>query len=50
MKSYSQLYDEYCERYNKPKHNFSHFITTLASIHHHRKFIRPSIKWWYDLK
>ena len=44
IKSYSKLYDEYCERYNnKPKHDFSDFLVVSAKINHHRILIRPQL-------
>lgn len=45
--SYDDLFEQYKKKYDGlPKHNYNHFVTTIAKIKHHRTFIRPMIKWW----
>ncbi len=45
-KTLSDSYEEYKIKHNgKPKHDFSHFITVMNMIDHHRTHIRPKIEW-----
>lgn len=49
IRSLNELYEEYVIKHNgTPKHDLGHFIRVMSKIIHHKTYIKPKIKWWYE--